>query len=339
MSDQDDRSKSDSAPQPDRTMENETPGPGRGGPRFGPVGGNSGEGLEPGRIVGEPFPVPGEVEAGSEWPDRDEWALPTSYGEDAVVALVRDPWWMFVYWELTEETRDRVRAQAGEEARLMIQLEVDGRDTPLVEVEVPDIPVGDWYVPAHAPRHTVQAHMGYVNPEGTFFPLGTSRGVPVPAFEPVPPLPPREGEDSQPAPYYFDPETGRPVYPEPDPEQDARTSEELLFEASGGRELENAQRWREGRTRPVIWRRRKFGGWHSVRGEGSGSGSGAGWGWEMEEWTPEEQDLEAAPQYARPPSPSSPSSPIGPVSSPSSPFGSSSRAPWARKPDPEGGEE
>ena len=30
--------------------------------------------------------------------------LPGSYGTDRVVALVRDPYWIYVYWELTENT-------------------------------------------------------------------------------------------------------------------------------------------------------------------------------------------------------------------------------------------
>lgn len=334
MSDHDDRTKSDPAPQPDRTMEYETPGPGRGGPRFGPVGGGSGEGLEPGRIVGEPFPVPGEVEAGSDWPDRDEWALPTHYGEDAVVALVRDPWWMFVYWELSDETRQAAREKAGEGARFMIRLHVQGEESRLAEVEVPDIEVGDWYVQAHAPRQVVQATMGFLDAEEHFFPVLDSAEVRVPAFEPVPPLSPRpEGADQGLGPWVTTAEPVPPVGYEPRAEAPgeggpgARSSEELLFEYSGGRELENASRWRQGRTRPVIWRRRKFGGWASVRDGGSGSGAGARWEWEMEE----------VPGDEAPPAPA-PTSPGGPVSSPTSPFGYASPPPWKRS-DPEGSDE
>jgi hypothetical protein len=278
------------------------------------------------------------VEAGSDWPDRDEWDLPASYGEDSVSVLVRDPWWMFVSWELRDETRAQAREEAGDGATFVVRLlQAGDEEDVLTEVEVPDIPVGDWYVQAHAPRQEIHASLGFLDLEGNFFPVLGSTEVPVPAFEPVPPL----------TPHAPDPEVESAPAPSPDstggpllsiPKEEDRPVEDLLFEFSGGRELEDAARWRKGRTKPVIWRRRKFGGWWSVRGEGSGSGSGMGgeWQWEAEEIPLEE---EVAPGQGMPSSPSGPlpSSPIGPVSSPSSPFGKRDW-PWNGRPDPEAGD-
>lgn len=293
----DERDETSEAPVPDQRMDFERPGPGRGGPRFGPVGSASGNGLEPGRIPGEPLPVDGEVESGaaSEWPQRDEWALPREYGEDTVVAMVRDPWWVFVYWELAETTRAEARTRAGEGARFVLRLhEVGGGEQLLSEVDVPDITAGDWYVPVTAPRLRVQAAMGFVGTDGVFHPVFSSPEVPVPAFEPIPPL----GDEDSP--------------------------EAQLFDYSGGREMRDVTHWRKMRTRPIIWKRRKFGGWWSVRGEsgsgsGAGSGSGSGFGIYMEmRFGPEGPELEEAGR------PSSPTSPVRPFS-PSSAFGGKPR--------------
>lgn len=278
----------DGAPRPDRTADFESPGPGRGGPRFGPVGGASGAGLEPGRITGDPVPAAAELAVATSWPERDEWALPMRYHEDVVVALVRDPWWVFVYWELDDATRAATKRRAGDEARFVLRVyEVGGEDRLLDEAVVHDIAVGDWYVPVRAPRLRIRAVMGYVGADGTFHSVFESAEVPVPAFEAVPPV---------------------------DLEGDApRSPEEELFEFSGGNELADAQRWREQRTRPVLWKRRQVGGWKTLRDGGSGSGIS---GMEMR-FGPPAPEMAPVPEVP-------PAGEAGPGASPTSPFGGAS---------------
>lgn len=38
--------------------------------------------------------------------------IPHYYGEDRLVLMPRDPHWLYAYWELTEPTRERTRAEA-----------------------------------------------------------------------------------------------------------------------------------------------------------------------------------------------------------------------------------
>lgn len=302
----------DGAPRPDRTGDFETPGPGRGGPRFGPVGGASGVGIEPGRVTADPIPAGGELAVATSWPERDEWALPTRYHEDVVVALVRDPWWVFVYWELDDATRAATRKRAGEGSRFVLRVyEVGGAERLLDETRVHDIAVGDWYVPVRAPRLRIRAVMGYLAADGTFHSVFESAEVPVPAFESVPPV---ELDKDGP-----------------------KTSEEQLFEFSGGTELADAHQWREQRTRPVIWRRRQVGGWKTLRDGGSGSGI---MGMEMR-FGPPVPEMGPVPEGAAPGDEGAGASPTSPFggASPSSPFGGASpSSPFGRPTPPRFGQ-
>ncbi|MDD5670002.1 MAG: DUF4912 domain-containing protein, partial [Candidatus Omnitrophica bacterium] len=40
--------------------------------------------------------------------------LPVQYHKDTMVLLVRDPWWLYTYWEVTPETWERFRQQLGD---------------------------------------------------------------------------------------------------------------------------------------------------------------------------------------------------------------------------------
>lgn len=37
--------------------------------------------------------------------------LPSGYGKDRIVAMVRDPWWIFVYWEITPQREGALRKE------------------------------------------------------------------------------------------------------------------------------------------------------------------------------------------------------------------------------------
>lgn len=170
-------------------------GPGVGGPRFGPVGGESGR-QEVQRLAA---PTADKAEArqadgaaskdaaGSEspWPDRDEHALPETYGEDVVVALVRDPWWVFVYWELSPDRRAGARQRAGEGAAPVLRLlEVEPGQRVVSEVEVPDVTVGDWYVQVTAPQLRIRAEYGFRAVDGEFHSVFASEPTAVPQAAP-----------------------------------------------------------------------------------------------------------------------------------------------------------
>lgn len=46
-------------------------------------------------------------------PDTDHRALPEGYGETMAAMLPRDPNWMFVYWEITGNSKARIANEHG----------------------------------------------------------------------------------------------------------------------------------------------------------------------------------------------------------------------------------
>src|SRR5713101_8320829 len=58
--------------------------------------------------------------------------LPTGYGKDRIVVMVRDPYWLHCYWELTRHAIQRAEAALGQEwhgAKPILRLlDVSGRD-------------------------------------------------------------------------------------------------------------------------------------------------------------------------------------------------------------------
>ena len=57
---------------------------------------------------------------------ESEWIFPQGYGQDKAVLLVRDPFWMHAYWEITSAKIGALKAQFGEQtinnSRLMLRL-------------------------------------------------------------------------------------------------------------------------------------------------------------------------------------------------------------------------
>lgn len=48
------------------------------------------------------------------WPSRPALReLPAGYGSDGIVLQVRDPWWLYTFWEVTAATWERFRGQLG----------------------------------------------------------------------------------------------------------------------------------------------------------------------------------------------------------------------------------
>ena len=127
-----------------------------------------------------PQPVP-QAPAGFE--------LPSRYGDNRLVLLVRDPWWIFAYWEVTPELErevlERVRRQGSFPEKTVLRV----HDVTDAVLENPhpffDIEIGqanNWYVDVGQPDRQWQAQIGIRTPEGKFFALVTSNVVRTPRY-------------------------------------------------------------------------------------------------------------------------------------------------------------
>ena len=118
-----------------------------------------------------------------------------SAGKDRLILLVRDPYWLHAYWELTTQSIERVRAAMGpywHTAQPVIRLlRINSDDKTNVErIHIRDIPihggVTNWYIDVPDPPDCFQVEVGYLGTNGKFFSLARSNTVETPpAGKPV----------------------------------------------------------------------------------------------------------------------------------------------------------
>ncbi|MGH7197602.1 MAG: DUF4912 domain-containing protein [Candidatus Omnitrophota bacterium] len=118
------------------------------------------------------------------------FALPSQYGEDKAVLMVRDPWWLFAYWEVTP-WREREIVEAIQRAGLTREKSVlrvyDVTDTALpdchsfFDIELVNL-ANSWYIDVGSPNRQWVVEVGVRTREGRFFMLVRSNVVRTPRF-------------------------------------------------------------------------------------------------------------------------------------------------------------
>jgi hypothetical protein len=112
-------------------------------------------------------PPPPEPTA-SEFIDRGA-PIPNHYGMDRIAALPRDPYWVYVYWELKGGILDRLRFQHSAEvidnSRWVLRVRTPGVERHyLVDI---DLRAGQWYLKV-APDSRLRIDLGFMDQHGDF---------------------------------------------------------------------------------------------------------------------------------------------------------------------------
>jgi hypothetical protein len=112
--------------------------------------------------------------------------LPAGYGKDRIVVMVRDPYWLHAYWELTRQSVQRAEAALGQEwhgARPILRLlDVSSRDSSCnTEAIIRDIEIhggcNNWYIDVGNPPRSFRVDIGYLSRKGRFYVLARSNVV------------------------------------------------------------------------------------------------------------------------------------------------------------------
>ncbi len=114
--------------------------------------------------------------------------LPCSYGDCRIIALVRDPHWLFVYWDINEERRGEIAGRYGCQAweNSLPVLRVydvtnlyyfDSRH--YREIFINDY-ADNWYLRTGQPNRTFCIELGRVSPDGSFIFVARSNYVSTP---------------------------------------------------------------------------------------------------------------------------------------------------------------
>ncbi len=107
--------------------------------------------------------------------------FPAGYGDNKIVALVRDPYWVYLYWEINLHKISEIRAQVGEtlfsKSRSTLRV-YDVGNWHYFDVEVGG--ANNWYVKVPTPNRSYCAEIGFLLPDGRFFAAARSNIVTTP---------------------------------------------------------------------------------------------------------------------------------------------------------------
>lgn len=131
----------------------------------------------PPREKGQPLSGPAET-----------WELPQGYGETRIVAMPRDPYWLFAYWEVSEATKAEIRNRFGPTAWEGSQPVLRVYDVGSVyfydSCQVKEIMINDyadnWHIDTCEPGRTYFVELGRILPDGTYIFIARSNLVMMP---------------------------------------------------------------------------------------------------------------------------------------------------------------
>ena len=114
--------------------------------------------------------------------------LPQGYGKDRIFCMVRDPYWLHVYWELTRQAIQRAEAALAQDwhgAKPILRLlDVTSETASGNESLVRDIEIhggcNSWYIDVNNPPRSYRVDIGYLAKNGQFYVLARSNVVSTP---------------------------------------------------------------------------------------------------------------------------------------------------------------
>ena len=105
--------------------------------------------------------------------------------EDRLVVMVRDPYWLHAFWELSEKSIERARAAMGQRwhsakpTLRVFELKEDNSSTLLKDIVIHG-GVNNWYVDVQDPPNDYRMEIGYLVSGGSFYCLARSNSVQTP---------------------------------------------------------------------------------------------------------------------------------------------------------------
>jgi hypothetical protein len=123
-------------------------------------------------------------------PPQAAFELPASYGDNKIALLIRDPWWIYAYWEVTSEREGQVmrhiESLGAKRDKLVLRVyDVTGGsvDSPRSSFDIEmSFLTGNWYVDVGIPDRDWITDFGIRTRDGRFFMLVRSNVARTPRF-------------------------------------------------------------------------------------------------------------------------------------------------------------
>ena len=124
--------------------------------------------------------------------EKKEFRFPPGYGDNKIVLLVRDPWWVYAYWEIQknrEEDITRKIEKSGEKAVKSILRVYDVTDVnfngknahSFFDIELKGL-ASSWYINVGSPGRAWVVDIGIVSNKGNFYLLARSNVAKTPRY-------------------------------------------------------------------------------------------------------------------------------------------------------------
>jgi hypothetical protein len=112
--------------------------------------------------------------------------LPSGYGEEQIGLMVRDPYMVHAYWEVTPSRIEREKAWFGWNSKITLRvydvtgIQFDGRNALGYFDQEVFQSIGSWYFDVGRPSHSFVADVGLLSPEGRYHTLARSNFISMP---------------------------------------------------------------------------------------------------------------------------------------------------------------
>lgn len=127
----------------------------------------------------------GQIKKDNNAPEAEHKALPEGYGTTEASLLPRDPNWMFIYWEITENSRVNLKKSHGadifEKGRQVIRVyDVTGGEAAKYFDIAVMLEAKSWYVNVQEAGRAYCCEVGLVMPDGSFIGIVKTNTVSLP---------------------------------------------------------------------------------------------------------------------------------------------------------------
>ncbi|MDK2820737.1 MAG: uncharacterized protein PWP31_702 [Clostridia bacterium] len=118
--------------------------------------------------------------------------LPNKYGKDEIVLMVKDPYWLYSYWEISDATIENLKRQYGtnwDNSHPVLRIydltnhPYDFLNAPFFEIAITDL-ADNWYINTGQPNRTYCIDLGRWIPNHGFITIARSNIVTTPADQP-----------------------------------------------------------------------------------------------------------------------------------------------------------
>jgi len=114
--------------------------------------------------------------------------LPAGYGESRIVLMPRDPQWAYTYWDVSNEHKEELRRQGGQQLALRIydvtDINIEYQSPHSIQEYPSDELAREWYLPVPVSDRDYVLDIGYRCADGRWLVLARSAPVHVPPVYP-----------------------------------------------------------------------------------------------------------------------------------------------------------